>query len=204
MVLNKSILSLLVSGILGWVVFTVNANSLVVVADKKPEFAGYSVSVSSGPFATKLNLTNEQNNYSEHWKNMATAELSKTENMSGHYRIFTDVNSNGNECIDHSGGVCGWIIDKLSGNVVASLPFVDGTNIYNQVADNGTPVGEEFRINTQKNSSLIVLTGQGIPQKIEYDKDGLPISYSCKTTYYVFKNNQFSKIFEDKNGCSVD
>jgi len=29
-------------------------------------------------------------------------------------------------------------------------------------------------------------------------------SHPCQTTYYILKNNQFSKVGEDKQGCSVD
>ncbi|MGV3346112.1 hypothetical protein ACGVWS_10305 [Enterobacteriaceae bacterium LUAb1] len=52
-----------------------------------------------------------------------------------------------------------------------------------------------------KSSFLMILTDQAIPQKIEYDENGIPITYPCQTTYYILKNNQFSKIFEDKQGC---
>lgn len=100
--------------------------------------------------------------------------------------------------------MCGWVIDKLSGTVVVQLPAVAGTNVYQQVADNGTPVGEDFRIDTRKSSYLMILTGQAIPQKIEHDENGIPITNPCQTTYYILKNNQFSKVVEDKQGCSVD
>lgn len=76
--------------------------------------------------------------------------------------------------------------------------------IYNQVADNGTPVGEELRIETQVNSFLLKLTGQDIPQKIKYDKDGIPIASQCKTTWYILKDHHFLRVFEDKDGCNVD
>lgn len=169
-----------------------------------PEFKDYPADISKGPFATRLDLSSEQAKYSSHWKKITSSELKESVNFGGHYRIYTDDKSSGNECLDHQGGVCGWVIDKLSGKVVSQLPAVAGTNVYQQVADNGTPVGEDFRIDTQKSSYLMILTGQAIPQKIEHDENGIPITYPCNTTYYILKNNQFSKVFEDNQGCSVD
>lgn len=169
-----------------------------------PEFKDYPADISKGPFATRLDLSSEQAKYSSHWKKITSSELKESVNFGGHYRIYTDDKSSGNECLDHQGGVCGWVIDKLSGKVVSQLPAVAGTNVYQQVADNGTPVGEDFRIDKQKSSYLMILTGQAIPQKIEHDENGIPITYPCNTTYYILKNNQFSKVFEDNQGCSVD
>ncbi|KFC78100.1 hypothetical protein GBAG_3482 [Buttiauxella agrestis ATCC 33320] len=170
----------------------------------RPDFKDYPVEISKGPFASQLEFSDEEKNYSSHWKEITINEFKKSENIAGHYRIYTDDKSSGKECLDHQGGVCGWVIDKLSGKIVMQLPSINGTNVYQQVADNGTPVGEEFRIETRKNSYLIILTGQAIPQKIEHDENGIPLTYPCQTTYYILKKNQFSKIFEDKNGCDVD
>ncbi|KDF48589.1 hypothetical protein AE07_01505 [Enterobacter cloacae BWH 43] len=50
----------------------------------------------------------------------------------------------------------------------------------------------------------MILTGQAIPQKIEHDENGIPITNPCKTTYYTLKNAQFSKVFEDNQGCSIN
>lgn len=200
MLIDRKVKIFIVSGFLGLLVSSATADGTSAL----PSFANYAVNISVGPFAGTLHLTDDQEHYSEHWKNRATSELRKPENFAGHYRIFTSSNNQGNECIDHDGGICGWIIDKLSGRIVASLPSNNGTSVYNQVADNGTPVGEEFRLNAKKNSTLLVLTGQAIPQKLEHDKDGLPITNPCETTYHNFKNNQFIKVFVDKNGCNTD
>lgn len=199
---TSRIFSYLLSGVACLMLPFVNAAELHVKGI--PEFKDYPADINKGPFATRLDLSSEQAKYSSHWKKITSSELKEPVNFGGHYRIYTDDKSSGNECLDHQGGVCGWVIDKLSGKVVSQLPAVAGTNVYQQVADNGTPVGEDFRIDTQKSSYLMILTGQAIPQKIEHDENGIPITYPCKTTYYILKNNQFSKMFENNQGCSVD
>jgi len=194
----------MISGFMSFMVFADNAGNQSTYVDRKPDFERYAVSFTKKSFSTHLILTNEQEGYSEHWKKITMNELKKAANLAGNYRIYTDAGSQGSECLDHKGGVCGWVIDKVSGKVVTSLPSVNGSNVYNQVADNGTPIGEEFKIHTQENSALMILTGQAIPLKIESDEYGLPITYPCKAIYYVFENNQFRKIAEDENGCSVE
>lgn len=202
MALTNRIFPYLLSGIACLMIPFVHAAELHVKG--MPEFKDYPADINKGPFTTRLDLSSEQEKYSSYWKKITNSELKKPVNFAGHYRIYTDDKSTGNECLDHQGGVCGWVIDKLSGTVVVQLLAVAGTNVYQQVADNGTPVGEDFRIDTRKSSYLMILTGQAIPQKIEHDENGIPITNPCQTTYYILKNNQFSKVVEDKQGCSVD
>lgn len=202
MVLTSRVLPYLLSGVVCLTTLFVHAADLHVKV--VPEFKYYPSDIDKGPFTTRLDLSSEQEKYSSHWKKITNNELKKPVNFAGHYRIYTDDKSNGNECLDHQGGVCGWVIDKILGTVVAQLPAVAGTNVYQQVADNGTPTGEDFRIDTRKNSYLMILTGQAIPQKIEHDENGIPITNPCQTTYYILKNSQFSKVAGDKKGCSVD
>lgn len=200
MLINKGITTWMVSGILGFVVSTASADNTTALTHK-PDFADYSVNVSPGPFTNKLHLTDEQKNYSEHWKMSITKELAKPVNFAGHYRVYAEDKGQGVEC---QRGVCGWVLDKLSGTIVSGLPENNGSNSYGAVGDNGSPMGKPLDISTRKNSSLMVLTGQAIPQKMEHDKDGFPITNPCETTYHVFKKNQFIRAFEDKNGCSTD
>lgn len=127
MAVTNRILSSLLSAVISLIVFTAYADN--DITQKKPNFKDYPTRVSKGPFATELNLTNKEKNYSNHWKKITTSELKKPANLAGHYRIFTDDKSSSGECLDHKGGVCGWVIDKLSGKIVTTLPFIDGTNI---------------------------------------------------------------------------
>ncbi|WP_261640579.1 hypothetical protein [Erwinia mallotivora] len=202
MMLTSRTFTYLLSGLTCLMIPATHATELHV-ADM-PQFKDYPADINKGPFSNKLDLSGEQEKYSRHWKKITKNELKEPVNFAGHYRIYTDDKSSGNECLDHQGGVCGWVIDKLSGKIVAQLPAVAGTNVYQQVADNNTPVGEDFRIDTQKSSSLMILTGQAIPQKIEYNDNGIPITNPCQTTYYILENEEFSKVFEDKKGCAAD
>lgn len=167
-----------------------------------PTFADYSVAVSIGPFSKSLVLTNEQRAFSDRWIETAKKELNEKVNFAGHYRFFSYDGINGKEC--SNGGVCGWVIDKISGQVISELPAVGDSNIYNQVGDNGTPTGIDFNASFKKNSLLFSLTAQTIPKKIATDNNGYPTRPPCETNYYKFENDKFINVFEDKNGCNVD
>lgn len=169
---------------------------------KVPAFTDYPVTVSSGPFSNTLVLTKEQKEYSSHWKKIANAELTKNVNFAGYYRFFSYDGVNGKEC--PNGGECGWVINKKSGEVVSELPGIEGSSVYYQVADNGTPVGMDFGVSLNENSSLFSITAQMAPNKIRVDSYGYPARPPCETNYYKFENNKFIRIFEDKNGCNVN
>lgn len=125
MALTNRIFPYLLSGIACLMIPFVHAAELHVKG--MPEFKDYPADINKGPFTTRLDLSSEQEKYSSYWKKITNSELKKPVNFAGHYRIYTDDKSTGNECLDHQGGVCGWVIDKLSGTVVVQLPAVAGT-----------------------------------------------------------------------------
>lgn len=53
-----------------------------------PEFKDYNISLSDGPFAKKINLTNEQLKKSEEWKRIIQKQLNEQINFAGHYRLY--------------------------------------------------------------------------------------------------------------------
>lgn len=178
------------------------ATATIQAEDKMlPEFSHYPATVTSGPFSQTLVLTNEQIKYSAHWKKTMQQQLVKPVNFAGHYRFFATDAYQGDEC-QH--GICGWVLDKSTGNVVSNLPESNGSDSYGAVGDNGTPIGEPFETKTQSDSLLLILTGQAIPKELKHDNDGVPITNPCETNYYKFENNKFIRIFEDRNGCNVD
>lgn len=187
----------LLSAITGLMVFTACADNHIT--QEKPNFKDYPAGVSYGPFSTQLNLNDKQKRYSDYWKKNMQKELSEPVSFAGHYRLYTQDQGQGEECLI---GVCGWILDKLSGTITSGLPEYNGSRSYGSVGDNGAPVGQPLEILVQKNSLLMVLTGQAIPQKIEHKENGIPLTYPCKKIYYTFQNNQFRKVFEDKEGCN--
>ncbi|EFA5471261.1 TPA: hypothetical protein SHY07_005221 [Escherichia coli] len=160
-----------------------------------PQFSDYLVPVSNGPFEKNIHFNKEQENYSQHWKNAVQEELKKPVNFAGHFRIYTAFGGHGKECL-RDNWVCGWVIDKLSGEVVATLPSDNnGSYNYADVSDNGTPVGLPFEIDTYKNSSMIAITGQSI----SVSKSDSPV---CKTTLFNFNNNKYVKLIESPDGCN--
>lgn len=167
-----------------------------------PVFSDYRATVSMGPFSKTLTLTVKQKSYSDRWKKKASEELNSPVNFAGKYRLFTYDGLNGKEC--SNGGVCGWVVDKLSGQIVSELPAVGDSNVYNQIGDNGTPTGIDFNALFKKDSTLLSLTAQTIPKKMVLDTNGYPTRPPCETNYYKFESDKFTKIFEDKNGCNID
>ncbi|HCO5165327.1 TPA: hypothetical protein N8124_004925 [Escherichia coli] len=160
-----------------------------------PQFSDYLVPVSNGPFEKNIHFNKEQENYSQHWKNAVQEELKKPVNFAGRFRIYTAFGGHGKECL-RDNWVCGWVIDKLSGEVVATLPSDNnGSYNYADVSDNGTPVGLPFDIDTYKNSSMIAITGQSI----SVSKSDSPV---CKTTLFNFNNNEYVKLIESLDGCN--
>ncbi|EOV0836714.1 hypothetical protein ACOHOT_004154, partial [Cronobacter sakazakii] len=109
-----------------------------------PQFSDYLVSVSNGPFESKIHFNQVQETYSEYWKSIMQEQLNKPVNFAGHFRIYTTLGGHGRECA-HSNWVCGWVIDKKTGEVVATLPAdINGNNSYYEISDNGTSVGLPF------------------------------------------------------------
>ena len=172
--------------------FIANSNSAT-----NPQFSDFQIEVSTGPFATTILLSNQQEKFSTQWKNTMQEELNKPVNFAGHYRLYTAFGGHGKEC-SRDNWVCGWVIDKLTGKIESELPYDGGSNVYADIGDNGTPVGIAFEINAYKNSTLAVITGQAIPI------NDASKNYICKSVVYNFTKNKFKKIIESKDGCKVD
>ncbi len=164
-----------------------------------PQFSDYQVEVSKGPFRKKIFINKEQEGYSAHWKRNMQKQLNSPINYAGHFRIYTQFGGHGKECL-RDYWVCGWVIDKLTGKIVATLPVDDnGSNHYAGVADNGTPVGLPFEMDAYRNSSMIAITGQSIPLK-----KGMDDSSFCKTALFDFKSNKYIKLTESIEGCNLE
>ncbi|EHI7918817.1 hypothetical protein J9M50_004815, partial [Salmonella enterica] len=87
-----------------------------------PQFSDYPVAVSTGPFAKNIALSAEQQSYTNKWKQTMQRELAKPVNFAGHYRLYLSWNGElPKECGDNR-WVCGWVIDKTSGEIVSELP----------------------------------------------------------------------------------
>ncbi len=164
-----------------------------------PQFSDYQVEVSKGPFEKKVIINKEQEGYSAQWKRNMIKQLNAPVNFAGHFRIYTEVGGHGKECL-RDNWVCGWVIDKLTGKIAASLPVDgNGSNRYAEVADNGTPIGLPFEMDAYKNSSMIAITGQSIPLK-----KGMDDSPVCKTALFNFKGDKYIKLTESIEGCKLE
>ncbi len=164
-----------------------------------PQFSDYQVEVSKGPFENKIFINKEQEWYSAQWKRNMEKQLNSPINFAGHFRVYTEFGGHGKECL-RDNWVCGWVIDKLTGKIVATLPVDDnGSNHYADVADNGTPVGLPFEMDAYKNSSMIAITGQSIPLK-----KGMDDSPVCKTALFNFKGDKYIKLTESIEGCNLE
>lgn len=162
-----------------------------------PQFSDYQVSVSNGPFEKNIHFNKEQESYSSYWKSAMQEQLNNPVNFAGHFRIYTAFGGHGKECV-RDNWVCGWVIDKQTGKIVATLPADDnGSNNYADIADNGTPVGLPFEIDTYKNSSMIAITGQSIPKN--ENKENNPV---CKTALFNFNGSTYTKLIESLEGCN--
>jgi len=175
--------------------------SVLALANKtsNPQFSGFQINVSTGSFAANMHFEREQQLYSQTWKQSIQHELNKPVNFAGHYRIYTTVGGHGNEC-QNEAWVCGWIIDKFTGEIVSRLPKdTNGSSVYANVGNNGTPVGYPFKIDAYKDSTMVVITGQSIPFY-----RGMNDNPMCKSAVYNFKNNKFEKLVESSDGCKID
>lgn len=173
------------------------ASACSVFADKdNPQFSDYSVAVSTGPFAKHIALSTDQQSYTEKWKKTMQRELVKPVNFAGHYRLYLSWNGElPKECGDER-WVCGWVIDKTSGEIVSELPEFNGNHAYFSYHDNGTPAPEEFMPGFYPKSTMLWLNGSNIPVSGYGDN-------KCKYMVYKFKNNQFTAI-DSGYPCEVD
>lgn len=170
--------------------------SAYAISNEIPQFSDYPVNISSGPFAKKLSLSNQQKNYSSKWKNIMQGELLKAVNFSGHYTIYISKKGEFPEECGSNGWVCGWIIDKTNGKVVSELPSFNGNTKYFSTIENGTPSPDLFDVEFYANSSMLWIGGQNIPA------NGIQEEIRCANTAYNFRINLFIRLFSGK--CEVD
>lgn len=99
-----------------------------------------------------------------------------------------------NECGDDR-WVCGWILDKNTGEVISTLPEFNGNTAYFSYNDNGTPRPDEFSPIFYPNSSMLWITGTNVPAKGNGNDE-------CSIITYNFKENQFTPLLHAE--CEVD
>jgi len=151
--------------------------------------------VSVGPFAKKLMINNEQV-HTDKWKKFIESEISKPVNLSSHYRIAIIKNGKLPQDCGSNEWVCGWAIDKLSGEVISELPKFNGNTKYFSTIDNGTPSPDLFDAEYYPNSSMIWGSGQNIPEENKYGEA------RCANAAYNFKSNIFSILTFSR--CEID
>lgn len=174
------------------------ANSLIAGANS----AENEVNVSEGPFAQSIYFNSEQKKYSTWWKEKINSQLGKSVNFAGHYRLFVSPGGHGIECL-HDYWVCGWVIDKLTGKVVATLPSSpEGGNSYIESVDDGTPTGLKFKYTAKANSAELTIKGRAANAPIQRDNGDYTIP-ECRLISYVFNGSVFNKINEVSNGCDL-
>ncbi|EBF0273822.1 hypothetical protein DB992_06005 [Salmonella enterica] len=170
--------------------------SVFAAENNIPQFSDYPVNLFFDSFAKKINLSNQQKNYSLKWKESIQNALLKPANFSGHYVIFISKKGELPEECGNDGWVCGWIIDKINGEVVSELPNFNGNTKYYSTIDNGTPSPDLFDVEFYVKSSMLWVRGQNTPINEELGE------VRCANTAYNFKSNLFVKLFSGK--CAVD
>lgn len=162
----------------------------------------YNVDVSHGPFVNNLVLTEKQKNFSTWWKENIKKELNKPVNFAGKYRLFVSKGGHGTECL-HDYWICGWVIDKSSGKVVATLPTSpEGGNSYADFVDNGTSDGIGFEYFATKRNSSIIIKGRAVNAPLR-DNNGNFSVPECRLIQYNFDGSSYSVIKESDNGCNL-
>ena len=155
-----------------------------------PQVSEYQVKTYNGPFEKKLKITHEFLNHSNKWKQLMQKELQKEVNFSGHYRVYLSRNGEfPKECGDRA-WVCGWIIDKLTGEIISQLPSFNNNTKYYATINNGTRSPDLFSTEFYARSNLMWISGQNHP---EHGKFGL--HEHCANVAYEFKENKFTKLF---------
>ncbi|MFZ5273770.1 hypothetical protein [Enterobacter asburiae] len=160
-----------------------------------PQAGDYKVKVSHGPFAKTISLTDIQQHNTDEWKHIMQRELVKPVNFAGHYRLY--ISKNGElpkECGDER-WVCGWIIDKTTGQVVSELPEFNGNNAYYSYHDNGTPISEDFAPDFYPISTMLWMNGETAPRSN-------PDATKCNYIAYNFTKNTFTTL-EVGEACEV-
>lgn len=167
-----------------------------------PQFSDYLVPVSNGPFERNIHFNKEQENYSSQWKNAVEEELKKPVNFAGHFRIYTAFGGQGKECL-RDNWVCGWVIDKTTGEVVSTLPTSpEGGNSYAEAVDNGTSDGLKFKVIASKDRTSLTITGRAVNAPLR-DANGDFSVPECRSIKYNFDGKEYTIIKEDDNGCNL-
>lgn len=164
--------------------------------NQNPKFSDFSVNVSSGPFVKKIDFTESQKKFSKNWKALIERELAKPVNFSGHYRLVLSKDGVLPKECGVSGWVCGWIIDKMTGGVVSSLPQFNGNTKYYSTIDNGTPSPDDFSIEYYPNSSMVWISGQNIPE------NGDVKTIKCANAAYEYIDKDFKLLVSSR--CEID
>lgn len=160
------------------------------------------VSVSNGPFTKELILRDTQNDFSPWWKENVKVELSKPVNFAGKYRLFVSPGGHGKECL-HDYWICGWVIDKTTGEVVSTLPTSpEGGNSYAEAVDNGTSDGLKFKVTAYKDRTSLTITGRAVNAPLR-DASGEFSVPECRTIKYNFDGKNYTIIKEEDNGCNL-
>ncbi|EPE7488826.1 hypothetical protein ACSMAF_000844 [Cronobacter universalis] len=132
---------------------------------KISNFSEYTVQLSKGPFAKKINLTSEQKTKSNDWKKIMQKQLVEKVNFAGHYRLYISDHGELPEDCGINGWVCGWVIDKETGRVITELPLFNGNTEYYSTIENNTPSPDPFFTEFYANSNLIWVNGENVPAK---------------------------------------
>lgn len=160
------------------------------------------VGVSNESFTKELVLSDVQNDFSPWWKENVKAELSKPVNFAGKYRLFVSPGGHGKECL-HDYWICGWVIDKTTGEVVSTLPTSpEGGNSYAEAVDNGTSDGLKFKVIFSKDRTSLTITGRAVNAPLR-DANGEFSVPECRTIKYNFDGKKYSMIKEEDNGCNL-
>lgn len=169
--------------------------------EEDPAFSEYPTPVVSGPFAKNLILNDAQKGYSRHLKNTLQKELNLPVNFAGHHRLYIAYDGGHEEECGFKRGVCGWVIDKLTGRIVTTLPSMFGNKIYSPYIINNTPVPPPFYDLFRKNSALLVIVAQVMPKPRQYNENGDFIEGKCGASYHYLDKDSFKRILENEINC---
>lgn len=161
-----------------------------------------STHISKGPFVHSATLNSEQEGFSSWWKKQITEQLNKPVNFAGHYRLFVTSGGYGSECL-HDYWVCGWVIDKLTGKVIATLPrSPEGGNSYIEAVDDGTSTGLKFKYTANENSAELTIQGRAANAPLQRENGEYAVP-ECRLIIYRFNGSDFDKLNEASNGCNL-